>query len=104
VTAPAHFTAAAIYGGVAAGAGLVAGVTGAAMAGAPAAAGAANTSSARAASGRTAPSAPESAAPVTIVVSSLVPPGPRELQGLVNAQRQAARYGIDRKAPRMVRA
>lgn len=104
VTAPAHFTAAAIYGGVAAGAGLVAGVTGAAMAGAPAAAGAANTSSARAASGRTAPSAPESAAPVTIVVSSLVPPGPRELQGLVNAQRQAGRYGIDRKAPRQVRA
>jgi len=105
-TAPAHFTAAAIYGGVAAGAGLVAGVTGAAMAGnaPPGASGAANQASARAASGRSLPSGNDKAAPITLVVSSLVPPGPRELQALVNANRQAGRYGIDRKAPRQVRA
>jgi len=105
-TAPAHFTSAAIYGSVAAGAGLVAGVTGAAMAGnaPPGASGAANQASARAASGRSLPSGNDKAAPITLVVSSLVPPGPRELQALVHANRQAGRYGIDRKAPRQVRA
>jgi hypothetical protein len=43
---------------------------------------------------------------VTIVLSSLVPPGPRELQGLVHAQRQAGRYGLGdaRMVPRQVRA
>lgn len=107
-TAPLHFTAAAVYGSVAAGAGLVAGVTGALGAGqsAGAASGARATGSARAASGASPRPTQEAAAPVTIVLSSLVPPGPRELQGLVAATAQAGRYNLDRRrdmVPRAVR-
>jgi hypothetical protein len=108
-TAPLHFTAAGVYGAVAAGAGLVAGVTGALGAGAtpPGASGAAATGAARAASGRSTPPPNESAAPVTIYLSSIVPPGPRELQPLIDAGAQAGRYGLDRRhglSPRTVRA
>lgn len=106
-TAPLHFTAAAVYGGVAAGAGLVAGVTGAlGGAGAPAAAAGA-TGAARAASGATPPPREEAAAPVSIYLNSTVPPGPRELQTLVAATRQSNRYQLDSRAqmvPRSVRA
>lgn len=107
VTAPAHFTAAAIYGTVAAGAGLVAGVTGALGAGQTQGAGASATGNGRVASGASSPRANESAAPVTIVLSSLVPPGPGELQRLVDAGSQAGRYNLDRRRdmlPRQVRA
>lgn len=109
-TAPLHFTAAGVYGAVAAGAGLVAGVTGAlggaSPAGAAGAGGARATGAARAASGATPRATQEQAAPVAIYLSSLVPPGPRELQGLVNATAQTGRYGIDRRGmvPRQVRA
>lgn len=107
-TAPLHFTAAAVYGSVAAGAGIVAGVTGALGAGqsAGAASGARATGSARAASGASPRPTQEAAAPVTIYLSSIVPPGPRELQGLVNATAQAGRYNLDRRrdmVPRAVR-
>lgn len=107
-TAPLHFTAAAVYGSVAAGAGIVAGVTGALGAGqsAGASSGARATGSARAASGASPRPAQEAAAPVTIYLSSIVPPGPRELQGLVNATAQAGRYNLDRRrdmVPRAVR-
>jgi hypothetical protein len=44
---------------------------------------------------------------VTIYLNSTVPPGPRELQGLVQATAQAGRYNLDRRrdmVPRAVRA
>lgn len=108
-TAPLHFTAAAVYGSVAAGAGLVAGVTGALGAGqsAGAGAGARATGSARAASGASSSGSQENAPPVNIYLSSIVPPGPRELQSLVAAGAQAGRYNLDRRRdmiPRQVRA
>lgn len=110
---PAAFTApplAVAYG--VGGAGLIAlgvglGAAGAAIKPPPASTGAASTGSARAASGMSAPRANESAAPVTIVLSSLVPPGPGELQRLVDAGSQAGRYNLDRRRdmlPRQVRA
>jgi hypothetical protein len=95
----------------AAGAGLIAlgvglGAAGAAVAPSAAPGGSAAPAAARSASGASPRGAGEGAGNVTIVLSSLVPPGPRELQGLVNAQRQAGRYGIDRDrmVPRQVRA
>lgn len=108
-TAPLHFTAAAVYGSVTAGAGLVAGVTGALGAGqsAGAGAGARATGSARAASGASSSGSQENAPPVNIYLSSIVPPGPRELQSLVAAGAQAGRYNLDRRRdmiPRQVRA
>lgn len=96
---------------LAGGAGLIALGTGLGAAGAAAApsappSGGAATSAARSASGVSPRSEGGGAGNVTIVLSSLVPPGPRELQGLVHAQRQAGRYGLDdaRMVPRQVRA
>ena len=91
----------------AAGAGLVALGTGlgavaaaAAPGGTPAggANGAAATGAGRSASGASPKSSSESAAPVTIYLSSLVAPGPGELQGLVRAGRQSKRYGLEEHA------
>lgn len=98
-------------GYLAAGAGLIAlgvglGAAGSAVAPSAAPGGSAAPAAARSASGASPRSDGGGAGNVTIVLSSLVPPGPRELQGLVNAQRQAGRYGIDRDrmVPRQVRA
>lgn len=102
VAAPTYFAAGA--GLIALGVGL--GAAGAAVAPSAAPGGSAAPAAARSASGASPRGAGEGAGNVTIVLSSLVPPGPRELQGLVNAQRQAGRYGIDRDrmVPRQVRA
>jgi hypothetical protein len=98
-------------GYLAAGAGLIAlgvglGAAGSAVAPSAAPGGSSAPAAARSASGASPRSDGGGAGNVTIVLSSLVPPGPRELQGLVNAQRQAGRYGIDRDrmVPRQVRA
>jgi hypothetical protein len=98
-------------GYLAAGAGLIAlgvglGAAGSAVAPSAAPGGSSAPAAARSASGASPRSDGGGAGNVTIVLSSLVPPGPRELQGLVNAQRQATRYGIDRDrmVPRQVRA
>ena len=98
-------------GYLAAGAGLIAlgvglGAAGSAVAPSAAPGGSSAPAAARSASGASPRGAGEGAGNVTIVLSSLVPPGPRELQGLVHAQRQAGRYGIDRDrmVPRQVRA
>jgi len=102
VAAPGYLVAGA--GLIALGAGL--GAAGAAVAPTAPPGGSAAPAAARSASGASPRGAGEGAGNVTIVLSSLVPPGPRELQGLVNAQRQAGRYGIDRDrmVPRQVRA
>lgn len=109
-TAPLHFAAAGVFGAVAAGGGLVAGVTGALGAGQTTGGGAAGAraiGAGRAASGASPRPTQEQAAPVTIYLNSTVPPGPRELQGLVQATAQAGRYNLDRRrdmVPRAVRA
>jgi hypothetical protein len=102
VAAPTYFAAGA--GLIALGVGL--GAAGSAVAPSAAPGGSAAPAAARSASGASPRSDGGGAGNVTIVLSSLVPPGPRELQGLVNAQRQAGRYGIDRDrmVPRQVRA
>jgi hypothetical protein len=102
VAAPGYFVAGA--GLIALGAGL--GAAGAAVAPTAPAGVSSAPAAARSASGASPRSDGGGAGNVTIVLSSLVPPGPRELQGLVNAQRQAGRYGIDRDrmVPRQVRA
>ena len=102
VAAPGYLVAGA--GLIALGAGL--GAAGAAVAPTAPAGGSSAPAAARSASGASPRSDGGGAGNVTIVLSSLVPPGPRELQGLVNAQRQAGRYGIDRDrmVPRQVRA
>lgn len=102
VAAPLYFAAGA--GLIALGAGL--GAAGSAVAPRAPAGGSAAPSAARSASGASPRDAGGGAGNVTIVLSSLVPPGPRELQGLVAAQRQAGRYGLDngRMVPRQVRA
>ncbi len=102
VAAPTYFAAGA--GLIALGVGL--GAAGAAVAPSAAPGGSSAPAAARSASGASPRSDGGGAGNVTIVLSSLVPPGPRELQGLVNAQRQAGRYGIDRDrmVPRQVRA
>lgn len=102
VAAPLYFAAGA--GLIALGAGL--GAAGSAVAPRAPAGGSAAPSAARSASGASPRDAGGGASNVTIVLSSLVPPGPRELQGLVAAQRQAGRYGLDngRMVPRQVRA
>ena len=102
VAAPGYLAAGA--GLIALGAGL--GAAGAAVAPTAPAGGSSAPAAARSASGASPRSDGGGAGNVTIVLSSLVPPGPRELQGLVNAQRQAGRYGIDRDrmVPRQVRA
>jgi hypothetical protein len=96
---------------LAGGAGLIALGTGLGAAGAAATPAAPSTggaapSAARSASGASPRGDMGSGGNVTIVLSSLVPPGPRELQGLVHAQRQAGRYGLGdaRMVPRQVRA
>lgn len=102
VAAPLYFAAGA--GLIALGVGL--GAAGSAVAPSTgASAGSSAPAAARAASGAS-PRSEGSGGNVTIVLSSLVPPGPRELQGLVHAQRQAGRYGLDdaRMVPRQVRA
>jgi hypothetical protein len=102
VAAPGYLAAGA--GLIALGAGL--GAAGAAVAPTAPAGGSSAPAAARSASGASPRSDGGGAGNVTIVLSSLVPPGPRELQGLVHAQRQAGRYGIDRDrmVPRQVRA
>ena len=102
VAAPLYFAAGA--GLIALGAGL--GAAGSAVAPRAPAGGSAAPSAARSASGASPRDAGGGGGNVTIVLSSLVPPGPRELQGLVAAQRQAGRYGLDdgRMVPRQVRA
>ena len=102
VAAPGYLVAGA--GLIALGAGL--GAAGAAVAPTAPAGGSSAPAAARSASGASPRSDGGGAGNVTIVLSSLVPPGPRELQGLVHAQRQAGRYGIDRDrmVPRQVRA
>ena len=102
VAAPGYLVAGA--GLIALGAGL--GAAGAAVAPSAPAGGSSAPAAARSASGASPRSDGGGAGNVTIVLSSLVPPGPRELQGLVHAQRQAGRYGIDRDrmVPRQVRA
>jgi hypothetical protein len=102
VAAPLYFAAGA--GLIALGAGL--GAAGSAVAPRAPAGGSAAPSAARSASGASPRDAGGGSGNVTIVLSSLVPPGPRELQGLVAAQRQAGRYGLDngRMVPRQVRA
>ena len=102
VAAPLYFAAGA--GLIALGVGL--GAAGSAVAPSTgASAGSSAPAAARAASGAS-PRSDSGGGNVTIVLSSLVPPGPRELQGLVHAQRQAGRYGLDdaRMVPRQVRA
>lgn len=96
---------------LAGGAGLIAlgtglGAAGAAATPAPPSTGGAAPSAARSASGPSPRGDTGGGGNVTIVLSSLVPPGPRELQGLVHAQRQAGRYGLAdaRMVPRQVRA
>lgn len=96
---------------LAGGAGLIAlgtglGAAGAAATPAPPSTGGAAPSAARSASGPSPRGDMGGGGNVTIVLSSLVPPGPRELQGLVHAQRQAGRYGLGdaRMVPRQVRA
>lgn len=96
---------------LAGGAGLIAlgtglGAAGAAATPAPPSTGGAAPSAARSASGPSPRGDAGGGGNVTIVLSSLVPPGPRELQGLVHAQRQAGRYGLGdaRMVPRQVRA
>lgn len=102
VAAPLYFAAGA--GLIALGAGL--GAAGSAVAPRAPAGGSATPSAARSASGPSPRGDTGGAGNVTIVLSSLVPPGPRELQGLVHAQRQAGRYGLGdaRMVPRQVRA
>lgn len=103
-TAPGHFASAAVYGSVAALAGLTALGTGAAMtANAPAGGGAGSVAAAKSASGRSIGGSEKGSGNTTIVISSLVPPGPQELQGLVRASRQAGRYGMTAPSPRQVR-
>tara|TARA_R110000868_G_scaffold9907_4_gene48693 strand:+ start:20 stop:718 length:699 start_codon:yes stop_codon:yes gene_type:complete len=103
-TAPGHFASAAVYGSVAALAGLTALGTGAAMAAnAPAGGGAGAVGAAKSASGRSIGGSDKGGGNTTIVISSLVPPGPQELQGLVRASRQAGRYGMTAPSPRQVR-
>lgn len=65
--------------------------------------GAANVASSKSASGRTSGGRDTGGGNTTIVISSLVPPGPQELQGLVRASRQAGRYGMTAPSPRQVR-
>ena len=96
---------------LAGGAGLIAlgtglGAAGAAATPAPPSTGGAAPAAARSASGPSPRGDTGGGGNVTIVLSSLVPPGPRELQGLVHAQRQAGRYGLGdaRMVPRQVRA
>lgn len=96
---------------LAGGAGLIAlgtglGAAGAAATPAPPSTGGAAPAAARSASGPSPRGDTGGGGNVTIVLSSLVPPGPRELQGLVAAQRQAGRYGLAdaRMVPRQVRA
>lgn len=102
VAAPLYFAAGA--GLIALGAGL--GAAGSAVAPRAPAGGSAAPSAARSASGASPRGDMGGGGNVTIVLSSLVPPGPRELQGLVHAQRQAGRYGLGdaRMVPRQVRA
>lgn len=105
-TAPLHFAASGVYAAIAAGAGVVgAGASAAsnAMARRPAVPGA--VADARAASGSSSSSSSSSSsgAPITIVISSITPPGPRELTDLVRARDQAGRYGLDTPRPREVR-
>jgi hypothetical protein len=102
VAAPLYFAAGA--GLIALGAGL--GAAGSAVAPRAPAGGSAAPSAARSASGPSPRGDMGGGGNVTIVLSSLVPPGPRELQGLVHAQRQAGRYGLGdaRMVPRQVRA
>lgn len=103
-TAPLHFAASGVYAAIAAGAGIVgAGASAAsnAMARRPAVPGA--VADARAASGSSSGGGSSSGAPVTIVISSITPPGPRELSDLVRARDQAGRYGLDAPRPREVR-
>jgi hypothetical protein len=103
-TAPLHFAASGVYAAIAAGAGIVgAGASAAsnAMARRPAVPGV--VADARAASGSSSGGGSSSGAPVTIVISSITPPGPRELSDLVRARDQAGRYGLDAPRPREVR-
>lgn len=104
-TAPLHFTAFGLYSGIAAGAGLVSLGTGAAMAGAKAPAGASGADTRRSSSlaPRSSSASSQNSGPVTIVLSSLVPPGPRELQTLSQAMKQGDRYGLNKQSPRPVR-
>lgn len=104
-TAPLHFTAAGVFGAVAAGAGVVALGSGAALSAmqAPPGAGAAATGAARAASGSSRGSlTQERAAPVTVVMSSLVPAGPADAQRARDGLRHARRQGFDDRLPRRV--
>ena len=102
VAAPLYFAAGA--GLIALGAGL--GAAGGAVAPRASSGAASAPAAARSASGPSPAPRGEGGGNVTIVLSSLVPPGPRELQGLVAAQRQAGRYGLGdaRMVPRQVRA
>tara|TARA_R110000868_G_scaffold10891_5_gene52595 strand:+ start:1153 stop:3159 length:2007 start_codon:yes stop_codon:yes gene_type:complete len=106
-TAPLHFAAATMYGSIAAVSGAVALGTGIGIAAtAPASggsAGASDVNAAKSASGRSIGSGDKGGGNTTIVISSLVPPGPQELQGLVRASRQAGRYGLSAATPRQVR-
>jgi len=104
-TAPLHFTAAGIFGAVAAGAGVVALGSGAALSAmqGPPGAGAAATGAARAASGSSRGSlTQEQAAPVTVVMSSLVPAGPADAQRARDGLRHARRQGFDDRLPRRI--
>lgn len=107
-TAPMHFTAAGIYGAVAAAGGIAAGVTGALGAGqTPQGAGnAASMQSARSLAPRSsnAGASPRDLAPVTVVMSSLVPAGPSDAQRARNGLRDARRRGFadGNYAPRKV--
>lgn len=102
VAAPTYFAAGA--GLIALGVGL--GAAGGAVAPRASSGAASAPAAARSASGPSPRGDTGGSGNVTIVLSSLVPPGPRELQGLVAAQRQAGRYGLAdaRMVPRQVRA
>ena len=102
VAAPTYFAAGA--GLIALGVGL--GAAGGAVAPRASSGAASAPAAARSASGPSPRGDTGGGGNVTIVLSSLVPPGPRELQGLVAAQRQAGRYGLAdaRMVPRQVRA
>ena len=102
VAAPLYFAAGS--GLIALGAGL--GAAGGAVAPRASSGAASAPAAARSASGPSPRGDTGGGGNVTIVLSSLVPPGPRELQGLVHAQRQAGRYGLGdaRMVPRQVRA